>query len=66
MNLYEIVILAISLVGVYVKLQLDIAKLQSRVMGLENNTGELKQMLVRLTKDIHDIKLLLAKNQIEN
>jgi hypothetical protein len=66
MNLYEIVILAISLVGVYVKLQLDIAKLQSRVMGLENNTGELKQMLVQLTKDIHDIKLLLAKNQIEN
>tara|TARA_R110000764_G_scaffold59065_1_gene127871 strand:+ start:424 stop:639 length:216 start_codon:yes stop_codon:yes gene_type:complete len=64
-SIYEGIILAGALVGVYIKLQTEVNKLKSRVYVLEQNKNEVTDMLKDLAKDIAEIKLLLARKQID-
>ena len=60
MTLFEIMTLAAALVGVYVKLTQELAKLKSRVISLEKTEGEVKAMLNELLAAVQEIKILLA------
>tara|TARA_R110000744_G_scaffold146093_2_gene258907 strand:- start:43 stop:258 length:216 start_codon:yes stop_codon:yes gene_type:complete len=64
-SIYEGILLAGALVGVYIKLQTEVNKLKSRVYVLEQNKNEVTDMLKDLAKDIAEIKLLLARKQID-
>lgn len=55
-----------SLVGVWIKHQNDYAALKSRVKTLELRNDEITVMLKQLAADIAEIKLLLARKQIDN
>jgi hypothetical protein len=61
-SLYEGVVLLGGLIGVYVK----IGKLKSRTHVLEQSKDEVKDLLTKLTEDIAEIKLLLARKQIDS
>ena len=60
MTLFEILTLAAALVGVYVKLTQELAKLKSRIISLEKSESEVKQMLNELLTAVQEIKILLA------
>jgi hypothetical protein len=60
MTLFEIMTLAAALVGVYVKLTQELAKLKSRIISLEKTEGEVKAMLNELLTAVQEIKILLA------
>ena len=60
MTLFEIMTLAAALVGVYVKLTQELAKLKSRIISLEKSEGEVKAMLNELLTAVQEIKILLA------
>jgi hypothetical protein len=60
MTLFEILTLAAALVGVYVKLTQELAKLKSRIISLEKTEGEVKTMLNELLTAVQEIKILLA------
>jgi len=62
---FEVISLAASIVGVYVKLTQEVSKLQSRVIALEKTETEVKGMLTELLASVQEIKLLLAKKGIE-
>jgi hypothetical protein len=64
--LYEFIILVGGLVGVWIKHQNDYAVLKSRVKALELKNDEITGMLRQLAEDIAEIKLLLARKQIDN
>lgn len=51
----------IAVVGVWVSLNSEVAKLKGRVYRLENDQSELKGMLKECVEGIHELKLLLAK-----
>lgn len=60
LTLFEIVTLALGLVGVYVKLTQELHKLKSRIISLEKTEGEVKTMLNELLAAVQEIKILLA------
>lgn len=62
----EFLMVAGSLVGVWIKHQNDYAALKSRVKTLELRNDEITGMLKQLAEDIAEIKLLLARKQIDN
>tara|TARA_R110002020_G_scaffold120508_2_gene274667 strand:+ start:818 stop:1024 length:207 start_codon:yes stop_codon:yes gene_type:complete len=62
---FEVITLAASIVGVYVKLTGELGKLKGRVVALEKTEGEVKQMLTELLASVQEIKILLAKKGIE-
>jgi Tfp pilus assembly protein PilN len=62
---FELLAIVGSLIGMWVKFQGDYASLKARVRVLESDNGELKANLETLMKDIQEIKLLLAKNQVQ-
>lgn len=62
---FEFLMLAITLVGGWVKFHADYNKLSARVEALENDNAEFKANVKQLLKDIQEIKLLLAKNQVQ-
>jgi outer membrane murein-binding lipoprotein Lpp len=62
---FEFLMLAITLVGGWVKFHADYNKLSARVEALENDNAEFKADVKQLLKDIQEIKLLLAKNQMQ-
>ena len=64
-SIYEGIILLGALIGVYVKMTSEIGKLKSRTHSLEQSKDEVKELLTQLSKDIADIKLLLARKQID-
>lgn len=51
----------IAVVGVWVSLNSEVAKLKGRVYRLESDQSELKGMLKECVEGIHELKLLLAK-----
>ena len=65
MSFYEIAILLGGAVGFWLKFQQDYNKLSSRVYKLESDHSELKHDLKQLITAVQEIKLLLAKNQVE-
>lgn len=66
MSLYEIIAVIGALIGVYVKLQTDLAKVKTRVYLLEQSKDEVRDLLKEMITDIHEIKLLLARKQIDS
>ena len=61
---FEFLLVAGSLVGVWIKHQMDYARLVSRVETLENDNSDFKKDVKTLLQDIHEIKVLLAKNKV--
>ena len=57
--------LAITLIGGWVKFHADYNRLSARVEALESDNAEFKADVKQLLKDIQEIKLLLAKNQMQ-
>jgi len=65
-TLYEVILIIVGIVGVYVKFNNDLSKLKNRVYTLEQTKDEVKDMLKDLQEDLAEIKLLLARNQIDS
>tara|TARA_R110000851_G_scaffold264383_2_gene416944 strand:+ start:347 stop:589 length:243 start_codon:yes stop_codon:yes gene_type:complete len=65
LSLYQAIVLAGGLVGVYVKLTTEVGKLKSRIMVLEKQDNTISETLKQLSKDIAEIKLLLARKQLD-
>jgi len=64
-NIYQVIVLAAGLVGVYVKLNIEISKLALRLDIHEKQTVALQNSIDKLIKDVQEIKILLARKQID-
>lgn len=64
LSTFELITLAASIIGVYVKLTGEVGKLKSRVVALEKTEGEVKALLGELLNNVQEIKLLLAEKGI--
>ena len=62
---FEFLMVAGALVGVWIKHQNDYAALKSRVKTLELKNDKIDAVLQQLAEDIAEIKLLLARKQID-
>ena len=62
---FELLSIVGALIGMWLKFQNDFTSVKSRVRVLESDNGELKQNIKQLLEDIQEIKLLLAKNQMQ-
>lgn len=62
---YEIILLAVGLVGVYIKLHTEVVTVKSRIYTLENGNKKIEQVLNQLSADLAEIKLLLARNRMD-
>lgn len=62
---FEFLTVAGALVCGWIKFQNDYGKLSARVHALEADNQEFKDDVKQLLKDIQEIKLLLAKNQMQ-
>lgn len=51
----------LAIIAVWVNLNRDIEKLKGRVIRVENDKDELKQMMKEVIESVHKIELLLAK-----
>lgn len=76
LSTYQILMIAGSLIGVYIKLKLDqnnidakhtaeISELKVRLRAHEAQTDDIKKKLETLIKAVEEIKILLASNQIK-
>lgn len=65
LTVYEIVVIAAALIGTYVKMNTEINKLKSRIFVLEQSNGDIITMLKEVAKDLNEIKLLLARKQLD-
>lgn len=63
---FEFLLVAGSLIGVWIKHQNDYAALKSRVKSIELKNDETSSILKQLSEDIAEIKLLLARRQLDN
>jgi predicted nucleic acid-binding Zn-ribbon protein len=61
---FEFLAVAGALISAWLKFQADYNKLNARVKALEMDNTEFKDDVKQLLKDIQEIKLLLAKNQV--
>lgn len=61
---FEFLAVAGALISGWLKFQADYNKLNARVKALEMDNTEFKDDVKQLLKDIQEIKLLLAKNQV--
>lgn len=71
-SLYQIVMLVVGLVGVYLKMNNEVnavrAKVElisTRVSNNEAQSSEIKKTLEQLVEDIHEIKILLARKNLD-
>lgn len=62
---YELLILAGSIVGVYIKLKMDINEVVLKQKNHEVQTEEIKRDLQKLLEAVQEIKLLLARNRLD-
>lgn len=62
---FEFLVVAGGLIGFWLKHQSDFTTLKSRVKVLEQDNGALKEKIDTLLADIQEIKVLLAKNQVQ-
>jgi hypothetical protein len=63
--LFELLAIAAGIVGVWIKHQNDYAALKSRVKTLELKNDKIDSVLQQLAEDIAEIKLILARKQID-
>ena len=64
-SLYEGVVLLGGIVGVYIRMNSEVSKLKNRVYTLEQSKHEVTDMLKELSEDLQEIKLLLARKQLD-
>ena len=64
-SVYEGIILLAALIGVYLKMNNEVCKLRNRVYTLEESRSEVTELLKQLQVDLQEIKLLLARKQID-
>lgn len=62
---YEIIGLAIGMVGIYVKLHSEVMTIKTQQYSLENNNEKVDKKLEQVVDDLAEIKLLLARNQMD-
>jgi hypothetical protein len=62
---FELLSIAAALIGMWLKFQSDFTTLKSRVKVLEMDNGEFKQKVDQLLTEIQEIKMLLARNQVQ-
>jgi len=62
---FELLTIAGALIGMWLKFQSDFTTLKSRVKVLEMDNGEFKNKVDTLLTEIQEIKMLLAKNQMQ-
>mgnify|MGYP003112891336 CR=1 FL=1 len=62
---YEIIVIIGALIGTWVKHKVDYSKLEAKVTVLESDNAEFKKDLKTLIEAVQEIKLLLAKNQVQ-
>ena len=62
---FEFLVVAGTLIGGWIKFQANYNRLSSRVYALEADNREFKSDFKKLMEDIQEIKLLLAKNQVQ-
>ena len=62
---FELIGIAGSLIAVWVKHQADYSSLKSRVISLETDNSEMKEDIKLLLKEVQEVKILLAKNQVQ-
>jgi hypothetical protein len=62
---YEIILIIGALIGTWVKQKVDYSKLEARVVALETDNQEFKRDLKALLEAVQEVKLLLAKNQVQ-
>ena len=62
---FELLSIAGALVGMWLKFQSEFTTLKSRVKVLEMDNGEFKSKIDTLLTEIQEIKMLLAKNQMQ-
>lgn len=65
LSIYEGVLLLAGIVSVYIKMNDEVSKLKNRVYTLEQSKSEVTDMLKELSEDVQEIKLLLARKQID-
>jgi len=62
---FEFLVVASTIIGGWIKFQADYNRLSARVYNLEVDNKEFKADFKKLMQDIQEIKLLLAKNQMQ-
>jgi len=62
---FEFLVVAGGLIGFWLKHQSDFTTLKARVRSCEADNNELKKNIETLLKEMQEVKLLLAKNQVQ-
>jgi uncharacterized coiled-coil DUF342 family protein len=62
---FELLTVAGALVGMWLKFQSEFTTLKSRVKVLEMDNSTFKNKIDTLLTEIQEIKMLLAKNQVQ-
>jgi len=62
---FEFLVCAASLIGGWIKFQSDYNKMAARVAALEADNSEFKEDIKQLLREVQEVKLLLAKNQVQ-
>lgn len=62
---FELLLIAGSIIGTWIKHSSDYAHLKARVVSLENDNGEMKEDVKQLLREVQEVKVLLAKNQLQ-
>jgi len=62
---FELLSVAAALIGMWLKFQSEFTTLKSRVKVLEMDNSEFKGKIDTLLTEIQEIKMLLAKNQVQ-
>jgi hypothetical protein len=77
LSIYQLLVLAGGLIGLYVKIQIDlnvmkqtfkseVKRMEMRQATHEAQTDDIKKKLEEVLKAIEEIKLLLARKQLDN
>jgi len=62
---FELMFIAGSFIGIWIKHQSDYSSLKGRVLALETDNTEFKNDVKQLLKEVQELKILLAKNQMQ-
>jgi|TARA_R110000851_G_scaffold242561_2_gene395104 hypothetical protein len=62
---FEFLVSAAALVGGWIKFQADYNRLSARVAVLEADNSEFKEDIKQLLREVQEVKILLAKNQVQ-
>ena len=65
LTIFEMLTLSGGLIGVYFKLSSEVQKLQGRVALLEKSDSMTQEKLEALLRGVNEIKLLLARKQLD-